>query len=137
MNTINQQLTENLKWLFSQSIFIKISDQEIHHLPLVETFELAKTHGIPQPELQHLLHLLCLSLLSKPPITGFIELLTLVKQIPKDFFRKKEAEQIEVIYNALCAREHHQEVSLSRFAFANPYVICWLPESEARVLEQA
>ncbi len=131
-----QEISKTLKWLFGQSIFIKIGQKEIHHLSKDELEPLAKEHDLHTWEIHQLLHILSLGLLRFSSFTGFIDLSAIRHHLPENFFHEKEHTQIETLYAAVCSREHYQEVSLTRFAFSNPYVICWVPESVAEAIEQ-
>ncbi len=137
MHTIHKKITESLHWMFGQSVFIKIGHREIHHMPIEDILSIAKEHDLAPGTLQHLLHILSLAILGIGPLTGFIDIANINAQLPSHFTKYKEQDQIKVLHEAVTERQHHQEAALSRFSFSNPYVICWIPESEEKILEQA
>ena len=130
-----KQITESLHWLFSRSLFIKLGMQEIHHMSIDDIKDLAAHHGLASGDLAHVLFTLCRSMLNREVVTGFVDLLSLCSVLPDNFFHLKEDVQKELLYQAVFTREHHPENTGSRFAFSNPYLICWMPESEAEALE--
>jgi len=138
MNTpIKKQIQDDLHWLFSRSIFIKLGSQEISHMPVNEVTGLAFMRGISENELQHLLHILRLSITEHGTVTGFIDLAHLKEQLPAHFNKYKETDQVQELHKAVQTRDHLLDLSHSRFTFSNPYIICWMPESEANALEYA
>lgn len=132
---IDKKISEKLSWLFAQSVFIKLGTKEVHHLSPMETADLAAAHDLSMITVHHVLHILSLTLLKSKSMTGFIDIAGLLKHLPENFSTLKEEKQIELVDQALLDREHWNDAAMTRFSFANPYMICWVPESEAKVLE--
>ncbi|MBU0580248.1 MAG: hypothetical protein KKA19_03635 [Candidatus Margulisbacteria bacterium] len=121
-------LTNNIKWLAAQSIFVEIDSVEIHRWPLSQVKNLAKAKNISIWEIHQILHTFSLALLENKHIHGFLDVITLKNALPKNFFQQKLNLQISEIKQVMNLTKTMKETPASKYANTNPYVIFWAEE---------